>query len=169
MLNKMLLNSYKPWGDGECLDLFTHYAAMEYLKTVKPKVLYIAYGETDEWAHAGKYRDYLNTAHQCDKWLQQIWNFIQTNAEYKNKTALLITVDHGRGFEKEWTSHGKSIAGSDAIWFALIAPNLPAKGEIKNQMQLYQQQLAQTMANLLGKEFKTNHTVAEGLMKVLNK
>src|SRR5215216_3757536 len=24
-INKMLLNSYKPWGEGECLDLFTHY------------------------------------------------------------------------------------------------------------------------------------------------
>jgi hypothetical protein len=34
-------------------------------------------------------------------------------------------------------------------------------------MQLYQQQFAATIANLIGKEFKTNHPVAKGLMDVL--
>ncbi len=167
LINKMLLNSYKPWREEECLDVFTHYAAMEYLKTRKPKVLYIAYGETDEWAHSGKYRDYLNAANQWDKWLEELWIFLQTDAEYKNRTALVITVDHGRGLNEEWTTHGKTVTGADEIWFAIISPNLSAKGEIKARVQLYQQQLAQTMANLLGKEFKANHPVAEGLMSVL--
>ena len=49
----------------------------------------------------------------------------------------------------------------------MVAPNIPAKGEIKTKMQLFQQQLAQTMADLLGKKFKANHTVAEGLIDVL--
>lgn len=163
LINKMLLNSYKPWGDDECLDLFTHYAAIEHLKTKKPKVLYIAYGETDEWAHAGQYRDYLNAAHQCDQWMQETWNYIQSDAEYKNRTALVITVDHGRGFNTEWTKHGRTINGAEAIWFAVVAPGVPWKGEIKTSMQLYQEQLAQTMANLLDKEFKANHKIAEGV------
>jgi hypothetical protein len=53
LINEMLAHSYKPWHKDECLDVFTHYAAMEELKTKKPKVLYIDYGETDEWAHSG--------------------------------------------------------------------------------------------------------------------
>ena len=167
MINKMLLNSYKPWGEGECLDVFTHYAAVEYLKTKKPKVLYIAYGETDEWAHSGQYRDYLNAANQLDKWLKELWNFIEKDPLYKNKTALLITVDHGRGVNDEWTNHGKTIPGADEIWFAVIAPGIPAKGEVKTRMQLYQQQFAQTIANLLGEQFKAAHPVAEGLRNIL--
>ena len=163
----MLLNSYKPWGEGECLDVFTHYAAMEFLKTSKPKVLYIGYGETDEWAHSGNYRDYLNAAHQVDKWLAELWNFFQNNPSYKNKTALLITVDHGRGEADEWTSHGKDIAGADQMWFAIMGPGLAARGEMKTQVQYYQQQLAQTIANLLGKNYKTDHPVAEGMMEIL--
>ena len=166
LINKMLLNSFKPFGEEECLDVFTHYAAMEYLKMRKPKILYISYGETDEWAHAGKYKDYLNAASQWDKWLEELWNFLQADAEYKNRTALVITVDHGRGLQNEWTSHGKTVTGSDEIWFAIIAPGLPAKGEIKSSAQLYQQQLAQTMANLLGKEFKAKHPIAKGLMSI---
>ncbi|HWC55209.1 MAG TPA: hypothetical protein VG676_16605, partial [Chitinophagaceae bacterium] len=59
LINAMRTDGYKPWLNGECLDVFTHYSAMEYLKKKKPRVLYISYGETDEWAHAGKYRSYL--------------------------------------------------------------------------------------------------------------
>ena len=28
----MLTDSYRPWGDAECLDVFTQQGAMEYLK-----------------------------------------------------------------------------------------------------------------------------------------
>jgi hypothetical protein len=44
---------------------------------------------------------------------------------------------------------------------------LPAKGEIKTKMQIYQQQVAATIANLIGKEFKTSHPVAKGLADIL--
>ncbi|MFT3907872.1 MAG: sulfatase-like hydrolase/transferase [Ferruginibacter sp.] len=163
LLNEMREDSYRPFDDEECLDVFTHYAAMNYLKTKKPKVLYISYGETDEWAHSGQYRDYLNAAHMVDKWIQDIWNYIQTDPAYKNKTALFITVDHGRGDDKkeEWTSHNDKIKDSYQIWFAAMGPGIKAKGEVKDEQQLYQKQFAQTMANLLGMEFKAEHPVGE--------
>ena len=169
LLNTMLLNSFRPWKSSECLDMFTHYAALEYLETRNPKVLYIAYGETDEWAHAGKYRYYLDAARQVDKWIEEIWNYVQTHKEYKNKTALLITTDHGRGDKnkKDWTSHGSNITGANEIWFALMAPGLLAKGEVKQDMQLYQKQLAQTIAKLLGISFIAKHPVAEAIDQII--
>ena len=167
LLNRMLPNSYKPFNEGECLDAFTHYAAMSFLKSSKPKVLYIAYGETDEWAHAGKYRDYLAAAHQVDHWLEELWQFIQTSPVYKNKTALLITVDHGRGLGDKWTDHWTDVTGADEIWFAVVAPGLSKRGEVKSRQQIYQQQFAQTIATLLGVTFKADHPVADGLLPIL--
>lgn len=163
MLNKMLQDSYKPFGEEECLDVFSHYAAMEYLQTKKPKVLYIAYGETDEWAHSGHYRDYLNAANQVDKWIKDLWEFVQSNPAYQNKTALFITTDHGRGdiTKTEWTSHNSKIIGADQIWFAAMGPGIQPKGEVKKQEQLYQEQFAQTIAHLLGQHFSCEHPVAE--------
>jgi hypothetical protein len=163
LFNNMLSNSYKPFGNQECLDVFTHYSAMEYLNEKKPKVLYIAYGETDEWAHAGQYKDYLNAMRQWDKWLQEIWNYIQSDPQYKNKTALFITTDHGRGdtIKSQWTTHGKSITGADEIWFAVVAPNVSAKGEIKGPRQIYQKQFVQTIASLLSVTFKATHPIGE--------
>lgn len=169
LINAMLADSYKPWHQNECLDVFTQYEALEELKTNKPKVLYIAYGETDEWAHSGQYRSYLDAAHQVDAWIQQIWDFVQNDPQYKNKTALVFTTDHGRGdkIKAEWTSHGSSIQDASEIWFATIGPGIIAKGELKTEGQFYQEQFAQTIAKLLGYTFKANHPVAKEIIEVL--
>jgi arylsulfatase A-like enzyme len=157
----MLRDSYKPFDSAECLDLFTHFGAIDYLQTEKPRVLYIGYGETDEWAHHAQYKDYLNAMRQTDKWIGDIWTYIQSDPYYKNKTALFITTDHGRGdkIKEKWTTHGASIEEAGEIWFAMIAPGIKPKGEVKEKGQLFQNQFAQTMASLLGLTFEANHPI----------
>ena len=161
IMNEMQEDSYRPFGDEECLDVFTQYQAMNYLLTKKPKVLYISYGETDEWAHSGHYKDYLDAAHLVDKWIHDLWDHIQSDPQYKDKTALFFTVDHGRGdaIKDEWTSHNSKIKDSYQIWFAVMGPGIKAKGEVKNSEQLYQKQFAQTIASILGLVFKAEHPV----------
>lgn len=164
LLTAMSRDAYRPFGEEECLDVFTHYGAMEYLRTRKPRVLYIAYGETDEWAHSGFYKSYLDAAHQVDAWIRSIWDYVQHDPQYRNKTALIITTDHGRGDQKkeEWTSHHNTIAGSHEIWLGLIGPGITAQQRDKPE-QLYQQQIAQTIAKLLGLTFTAAHPIAEAI------
>ncbi len=171
LINAMLKDSYKPFGEAECLDVFTHYAALEYLKTKKPKVLYISYGETDEWAHHAMYKSYLNAAKQVDDWIKQIWNFIQSDPQYKNKTSLFITTDHGRGDKNknQWTDHGQDVEDASEIWFAVMGPEIAAKGEMKNDIQLYQDQFAQTIAKLMGYTYKAKHPVSPEIKSVISK
>ena len=171
LINAMLNDSHHPFGTEECLDVFTHYAAMEYLKNKKPRVLYISYGETDEWAHHKQYRFYADAVHQVDAWIKEIWDFVQSDPQYKNKTTLLITTDHGRGdkIKEQWTSHGRDIEGSSQIWFALIGSNTAAQGEMKDAVQLYQKQLAATIAAITGYHFATEHTVGEVIQSAIQK
>ena len=168
LINAMLKDSHKEWEE-ECMDVFTHYEAMEDLKTKKPRVLYIAYGETDEWAHGRKYRSYLDAARQVDAWIKEVWEFVQSDPQYKNKTTILITTDHGRGSitSGKWTSHGASVDDAEQIWFAIIGPNTPAMGEMKTQVQLYQKQFAQTMAKIMGYTFIAEHPVAEEIKSAI--
>lgn len=170
MINKLLRDSHKQWPE-ECFDVFTHHAAMEYLKKKQPKVMYIAYGETDEWAHGWKYKYYLSAARQVDQWISDIWNYIQSTPAYKDKTTLFITTDHGRGDKdkSKWTSHGSDIEGADEIWFAVIGPDTPAKGEIKTNSQYYQKQFAQTIAKLMGQVFKADQPIADAIEEVIKK
>lgn len=162
-INKLMADAYKPFGEEECLDVFTHYGALNYLQTKKPRILYISYGETDEWAHSGHYKDYLDAAFMVDKWIHDLWDYIQNDPMYKNKTALFITTDHGRGdaIKEEWTSHNSKIKDSYQIWFAAMGPGIHHRGEIKKVQQLYQKQFAQTIASVLGQEFRAEHPIAE--------
>ena len=162
LINAMLDNSHKAWAE-ECFDVFTHYGAMEHLKTKKPRVLYISYGETDEFAHGRDYKYYLNAAHQVDAWIKEVWDFVQSDPQYRNKTTLLVTTDHGRGDKEKykWTSHGSSVDGANEIWMAILGPGTPASGEMKNDVQLNQKQFAQTLSKLMGYTFKAEHPVAD--------
>ncbi|CAN5269765.1 hypothetical protein BH11BAC6_BH11BAC6_11710 [soil metagenome] len=140
-------------------DVFTYFAAREYLKTYKPKVLYIAFDETDDYAHEGRYDQYLKSANAQDAMINDLWNILQSMPEYKNKTTLIITCDHGRGdaVKTEWTSHGENIKDAGQIWIAAIGPNTKPTGEATNTPLLYQAQLATTLAALLGFDFKPVH------------
>ena len=171
LINAMMQDSYRPFGNAECLDVFTHYAALDYLKTKKPKVLYISYGETDEWAHHGYYRSYLDAAHLVDKWIKEMWTYTQSDPQYKNKTAIFITTDHGRGDinKNEWTDHGSGVADAYEIWFAAMGPNISSTGEQKSNVQFYQDQFAQTIAKILGFTYKASHPISPEIKSVFKK
>jgi hypothetical protein len=154
LLNDLQDEIPSPWGSVR-LDAFTHHYAMEYVKKHHPKVVYIAYGETDDFAHDGRYDQYLKSAHQTDRWIAAIWAFIQQDPFYRDHTALIITTDHGRGESpmETWKSHGTSVPGAGAIWIGAIGPNIPPRGEVLDEQQLYQNQVAATVARVLGLEF----------------
>jgi hypothetical protein len=159
LLNEMQFLTAKPLDLRP--DLITYMAAKQYLKEFKPRVLYIAFDETDDFAHAGEYDQYLKSAHAEDGMIADLWKTIQSMPEYRNKTTFIIACDHGRGdaVKSEWTSHGEKIKGADEIWMAFLGTGIAAKGEIKSNEQLYQAQLAQTIASLMGFTFIVNHPV----------
>ncbi len=165
-ISQGLKDSYKPFKEAECLDVYTHQQAFHYLQNKKPKALFISYGETDEWAHHAHYRDYLEAAHQVDAWIAQIWNWVQSTPGYKDNTYLLITTDHGRGFTDAWTDHGGDVNGASSVWFALMGPNLQKVGKLGEQnvkAQFYQKQLAATITKLLNKPFVAEHPIGSSI------
>jgi arylsulfatase A-like enzyme len=152
-INRLQSEIRGPWG-GVRLDPFTHHFAMEAMKKHKPRVTYIAYGETDDWAHDNEYDQYLLSAKQTDAYIREIWEFIQSDPQYKDKTTLIITTDHGRGTNKSsWKSHGSDIPDSEEIWMMAIGPDTPATGEIKTQGQWQAAMLARTIFQLLGMDY----------------
>ncbi|MDB5137796.1 MAG: phosphoglyceromutase [Mucilaginibacter sp.] len=155
------------------IDCMTYEFGKEYLKQYKPRVLYLAFDETDDMAHAGNYKMYLSQAHQEDAYLQELWQYVQTDPVYKDKTTLIITCDHGRGDVPldNWRSHGSGIKNSEQTWFAVIGPDTPSDGIIKTQTITYHKQLAQSISKLLGFDFKASagHEVASAIGIMMTK
>jgi hypothetical protein len=164
IMNQLMSTLPNPLGDVR-LDAFTFYYGLEYMKKNKPKVMYFAFDETDDFAHAGEYGAYLNSAHVTDGFIQELWNYLQSEATYRDKTTLIITCDHGRGNNAiDWKNHGRKINEADQIWFAVMGPDTPVTGEVKGPTQFYQNQIAKTLAAFLGLNYvgegKTGDVVA---------
>lgn len=136
---------------GNPFDAFTMHAAIEHIRRHKPRVVYILLGETDEWAHAGDYKQYLAAARRADRFLQTLWDLAQSMPEYRGRTSIVFSTDHGRGSGKEWTSHGQKIAGAEEIWIALLGPRVAASGVRPESAT--QAQLAATVAALVGEDW----------------
>lgn len=161
-LNELLHQIPSPW-DNVRLDAFTHHFAMEHIMKYEPRLIYIAYGETDDFAHNGNYEDYLKSAEKTDDFIRQIWEYVQSHPIYKDTTTLIITTDHGRGTDPvdHWRSHGTNIPGSDQIWIAVMGPDTPPSGEIKTPGQLYLNQIAGTLSVLLGLHYVNEQPVGD--------
>ena len=168
-LNELLTQLPSPWSSVR-FDGITFHFALEYLKKNKPRVVFISFGETDDFAHDGKYDAYLKSARQNDHFIKGLWDWVQSQDGYRDKTTFIITTDHGRGTtpHDNWRNHSRDIERADEIWFAFIGPAIAPRGEITASMQLYQNQLAKTAAFLLGHDYKNEKPVGpmvEGLFK----
>lgn len=152
ILNTLQAQIPSPWATVR-LDAFTHHFALEFLRMERPRLLYVAYGETDDFAHDADFDAYLTSAHRTDAFIEELWRWAQDQADYRDRTSLVITTDHGRGDGEAWTSHGGDVEGAKAIWLAVLGPDTPAGGEMAGACDLHQSQVAATVARLLGVDF----------------
>lgn len=143
-------------------DLLTFLNAKQYIKEHHPRVVMLSLGETDEFAHHGKYDLYLQQISNVDKMIAELWYLVQTDPQYKKNTVFFITTDHGRGAKPAtWYTHNFLTTGSGEIWLALIGKNISSMGEMSNHQQVYQNQFTATIANLLGQTFTSNEPIGK--------
>lgn len=137
------------------LDSFLHVVSREHLRKKQPRVLFLGYGDTDNYQHMGRYDSFLETAHSFDAYMAELWNQIQSSPATKDRTTLIISTDHGRGSGPvQWKDHGVDQKGSDAIWLAVIGPDTPALGERSNVAEVTQSQIAATLAAFVGEDWR---------------
>jgi hypothetical protein len=152
LLNRLKAEMPRHWW-AEPYDAITYHTAFEYLKENKPRAFYLSLGETDEWAHEGNYWEYLVAARRYDAYLKELWDTVQALPEYKDQTTLIMLADHGRGDGPRWRDHNKDVPNAEYMWIAVIGPDTPALGERENIPAVTQNQVAATMAALLGLDY----------------
>ena len=142
-------------------DFYTFRLAMAHLKKHRPRVLHISFGETDTWAHARRYDLVLKALNRTDAYFRELWRFLETDRQYRGKTTIVVTVDHGRGStEKDWNSHNAKIAEARNIWIAFISPDSGLRGEWRDANPIYQNQIAATICRVLGFDYSEQNPSA---------
>lgn len=168
LLNELISEMPKPF-DTVRWDAFTFHLAMEYLQKETPRVIYISFDATDDYAHQGKYDRYLTAANVQDAFMEKLWKFLQSHPFYKNKTTLMISTDHGRGEGDKWTSHGSSVVDADRVWLSVMGPDTPAGGEMRDHPTVYSNQFAASISAFLGIEYSSIHSVGEIIESIFMK
>ena len=154
LLNR-LYESTTRLDDEDVYNAFLQVSLLESFDRQQPRVLFVGYGETDNWAHAGRYDLLLHSAHLFDRFVGELWERLQALPAYRESTTFIITTDHGRGSgPTEWKEHGVEQKGSENIWIAVLGPDTPPLGERGHTTEVHQAQIAATVAALLGKDYR---------------
>jgi hypothetical protein len=154
LLNRLYTSTTK-LDDEAVYDAFMQVPLLESFAKSQPRVLFVGYGETDNWAHAGRYDLVLHSAHAFDQFVEELWNTLQALPAYKDQTTFIITTDHGRGGGlTQWKEHGVDEKGSEYIWIAVMGPDTAPLGERSHTAEVRQAQIAATVAAFLGKDYR---------------
>lgn len=127
-------------------DVVTMQLAGAYLARHRPRLMWIGLGQSDDWAHGDRYDRLLDCLHLMDRMLGDLWRQLQDMEQYRDRTTLIVTTDHGRGVSgSDWTEHDAAVPGSEDIWVAVIGPDTPDRGEVAPAPTLHQGDVAATI------------------------
>jgi len=153
-LNALQADTPTPWNSVRH-DVFTFRFAMDHLDRHRPRVLYLALGETDDWAHDGRYDRVLESFARTDQYLRELWTWLESQPEYRGRTHLLLTTDHGRGrTSRDWRDHGSEVAGASETWMAFASPTMAQRGEWQRHSPLTAAQVAATLVSWMGLDWR---------------
>ncbi len=76
-------------------DELTFFIAREIMREFSPRLMLVNFWDMDV-AHWGSYSLYLNAITRTDRLTGMLWDEIQTNANYKGKTTMLVLPELGR-------------------------------------------------------------------------
>ena len=125
-----------------------------------PRLTMVNLPEVDLRGHANDWNGYLRAITNADSLVYLLWEKIQSDPFYKNKTTLFVTDDHGR-HTTDFRSHGDHCDGCEHIMLLALGKGF-AKNKVVSDIH-YQYDLCATTGELMG--FKTPKAIGKSLLK----
>jgi len=95
-------------------DRYTSEIAMKYLERDKPRFLFVALGDTDEYGHQDDYAGYLEALRAADAMVGETVRITSKWEAMGDETLILVTADHGRA--DDFQNHGQGYPESRRTW-----------------------------------------------------
>lgn len=157
------------WAPSVVLDFCGDLATWDSLRSVTarshPSLCYVLFGQVDDAGHTGDTSYYIASIRQADSLVFEVWKLIQSDSTYRNRTALIITSDHGRHDDRHggWRDHGCSCHGCRHVLFLALGPDIKADTTVTDRRD--QTDIAPTVGSLL--DFGTPFAQGAALREML--
>jgi len=131
-------------------DLQVWQKARTQLQTWHPRLSVIYLADVDHYGHSGVWGDYTQAISVADSIVGMIWNLVQSDPVFKDKTTLLVTNDHGRhsdGVSTGFVGHGDGCQGCRRIMLFGIGAGI--KKGVHTSVKRYIPDIVPTIGTLL--------------------
>lgn len=135
-------------------DSVTYMHLIDTISKYHPHFVLVNYKEPDASGHANNWIKYTNGIKDVDKYVGDLWDFLQADSVYAGTTTLIVTNDHGRhldGIADGFPSHGDDCDGCRHIFFMGVGPDFKKNHIDENNYSLID--IAPTVSKLLGINF----------------
>ncbi|MGA9115881.1 MAG: exo-alpha-sialidase [Bacteroidota bacterium] len=113
-----------------------------------PSLCYVLFAEVDKSGHTADSAQYLGSIRRVDSLVFLLWRKIQEDSVYRDRTAMLITTDHGRHGDTLWSGHGNDC--HDCRHIPFLALGCGIRMGVETDVFAEQIDIAPTVAHLLG-------------------
>ena len=108
-------------------DRYTAELALEVLRERRPRFLWVALGDTDEYAHRGNWRGYLASLRAADDLVGALWAQLGELGAYGAETTVVVPADHGRA--DDFRDHGDA-PESSRVWLIAAGGAVTPRGSV---------------------------------------
>lgn len=130
-------------------DELTFFIAREVMREFSPRVILVNFWDMDV-AHWGSYSLYLQAITRTDRLTGMLWEEIQANPNYKDKTTLLVLPELGRDGDRNtangFLNHRSGDPSCRNMWLLAMGAGVPA-GE--SERPIFHVDVAATVGELL--------------------
>src|SRR5882757_6438914 len=128
------------------------YVAKHLMRELSPSLLWVTLHDIDV-AHSGTFSLYVDGIKRCDRLCAELWQTIQKDPEYANKTTMFILPDFGRDADinpggNGFQHHRTGDALSRTTWMMVLGPDVKQNAVVNRPVD--SMDLVPTLGALLG-------------------
>jgi hypothetical protein len=146
-------------------DELTFFITREVMREFAPPLMLVNFWDMDV-AHWGSYSLYLQAITRTDRVTGMLWDEVQSNPRYKDKTTMLILPELGRDGDQNasngFLNHRSGDASCRNLWLLALGGGIPI-GE--TERPVYHVDAAATAAEMLG--FRSGNIAGKPLREIL--
>ena len=133
-------------------DELSVYVAKHLMRQLSPSLLWVTLHDIDV-AHSGTFSLYIDGIKRCDRLCAELWQAIQKDPEYANKTTMFILPDFGRDSDIDpggngFQHHRTGDAMSRTTWMVALGPGIRQNVVVDRPVE--STDLIPTLGSLLG-------------------